>query len=168
MRTHTSDGTGTGDGTASAGRKRLLSGRSRRRRDDSTAATAENGGGDGGGEEHLTSRALGVYIDKQGRLHDKEYDPFETVRSVSRKKFEGRSAFGAAREDDSEAGSDVSGSLAGREQRYGGYPAAYGRNGWGYGGRGGVDPAFETRDRRHVQDLQSRVVIGDGDGSTLR
>lgn len=162
MRTHTSDGT-AGDGvTSGGGRKRLLSGRRprRRRRDESMASGGGGGGSDG--EEQLTSRALGVYIDKQGRLHDKEYDPFETVRTVSRRKFEGRSAFGAAREDDSEAGSDVSGSMVGREQRYGAY-AAYGRNGYGGSvyGYGPVDPAFEARDRRQVQNLQSRVVIGD-------
>lgn len=175
MRTHTSDGTGTGDGhpghgPGGAARKRLLSGRRRRGGDDSASA----GGGEGG-EEQLTSKALGVYIDKQGRLHDKEYDPFETVRSVSKKKFEGRSAFGAAREDDSEAGSDVSNSLVGRDNRYGGYGGgvaarnagileAYGRAAQDWQYRDGTpDPAFETRDRRQVQDLQSRVLMADDD-----
>lgn len=156
LRTHTSDGTGTGDGHPGGGRKRLLSGRKRVEQEPSD-----------GGEEQLTSKALGVYIDKQGRLHDREYDPFETVRSVSKKKFEGRSAFGAAREDDSEAGSDVSNSLVGRNDGRYGVPArnagileAYGRaaQDWQYGGQG-MNPAFEGRDRRQVQDLQSRVVV---------
>lgn len=64
-------------------------------------------------EEELSSRALGVYIDGEGRLHDKEYDPFEKVRSLSRRKVERRRVFGAAREDESEVGSDLSGSGVG-------------------------------------------------------
>jgi hypothetical protein len=162
---------------AVGGRKRLLSGRGRRdhNKEDSY----------GDGEEQLTSKALGVYIDKQGRLHDKEYDPFETVRSVSKKKFEGRSAFGAAREDDSEAGSDVSGSIGGggggrHDGRFGlaarnaGILEAYGRaaSDWQLAAEGG-NPAFEARDRSRVHDLQSRIRIEDtprdvGDGYTAR
>jgi hypothetical protein len=155
VRTGTSDGTGTGDGHHAAGRKRLLSGRRHRAEQEFP----------GEGEEQLTSKALGVYIDKQGRLHDKEYDPFETVRSVSKKKFEGRSAFGAAREDDSEAGSDVSGSIGGRDGRFGlaarnaGILEAYGRQSADW--RGGANPAFEARDRARVEDLQSRIRIED-------
>lgn len=157
IRTHTSDGTGTGDGHG-GGRKRLLSGR-RHRADHESPVD--------GAEEQLTSKALGVYIDKQGRLHDKEYDPFETVRSVSRKKFEGRSAFGAAREDDSEAGSDVSGSFVGRgENRFGlatrnaGILEAYGRTASDWQLESG-NPAFESRDMQRVQDLQNRIHIED-------
>lgn len=166
VRTGTSDGTGTGEGHHhhhhAAGRKRLLSGRRHRGEQDFP----------GEGEEQLTSKALGVYIDKQGRLHDKEYDPFETVRSVSKKKIESRSAFGAAREDDSEAGSDVSGSMGGGRDggRFGlaarnaGILDAYGRASadWrGSGGGGGGNPAFEARDRARVEDLQSRIRIED-------
>lgn len=182
VRTGTSDGTGTGDGhgPVGAGRKRLLSGR--RHRDQQQQDSH------GDGEEQLTSKALGVYIDKQGRLHDKEYDPFETVRSVSKKKFEGRSAFGAAREDDSEAGSDVSGSIGGggggggggrNDGRFGlaarnaGILEAYGRaaSDWQLASAG--NPAFEARDRARVHDLQSRIRIEDsrgqvGDGYTAR
>lgn len=64
-------------------------------------------------QEELSSRALGVYIDQEGRLHDKEYDPFEKVRSLSRRKVEKRRVFGAAREDESEVGSEGSGSFVG-------------------------------------------------------
>ena len=69
------------------------------------------GNGSGDEQEELSSRALGVYIDQEGRLHDKEYDPFEKVRSLSRRKVEKRRVFGAAREDESEVGSEGSGSM---------------------------------------------------------
>ncbi|KAJ9107025.1 hypothetical protein QFC19_002894 [Naganishia cerealis] len=161
VKTHTSDGTGHGHGDANGGTKRrLLSGRHRSTRNDGRDGDGRSDGNDA--EERLTSKTLGVYIDKQGRLHDKEYDPFETVRSLSQKKFERRSAFGASREDDSEAGSDISGSFVGREigARNAGMLEAYERT-TSDRQLASSNPAFVARDRQRVQDLQSRIRIED-------
>ncbi|KAJ9095618.1 hypothetical protein QFC21_005489 [Naganishia friedmannii] len=163
VKTHTSDGTGHGHGDANGGgKRRLLSGRHRSSRNDGRDGDGRSDGNDA--EERLTSKTLGVYIDKQGRLHDKEYDPFETVRSLSQKKFERRSAFGAAREDDSEAGSDISGSFVGRDigARNAGMLETYGRT-TSQGQMIAGNPAFNARDRQRVQELQNQVRIEDDD-----
>ena len=132
-------GSGANGGGGGSDRPSAASGLMKRRLGSGRRKPLGSGSGQGNGAhsdeevEQLSSRALGVFIDQEGRLHDKEYDPFEKVRSLSRRKVERRRVFGAAREDESEVGSEGSGSAVsgfgggggGFEARYAG---AYGRN----------------------------------------
>lgn len=137
----------SGEGTNLSGDSKRKSKSHRRSR----LSRRQSHGSSSSSQEELTSRGMNLYVDKDNKLHDGDFDPFETVRSKSLKKVQHRPAFGA--DVDPEQGSEV-GSLGGSSVGFNNAAAA-----WTGGGGAAYRADEEERIRRRLVEERRRLQV---------